>query len=138
MMAKHEIFHEPLMYRKLILIYFSFYNFSCNPPSTNLVYFENLRYKHLFTYTHNNYDYTDVLFVEKYKSDKKLNQEELESLALNYAAKSNNHEKNLVCVKYINNEFTQNDYIDKYHIASVYFYIENNKRKIKQFYSYDK
>jgi len=126
------------MYRKLILIYFSFYNFSCNPPSTNVVYFENLRYKHLFTYTHNNDEYTDVLFVEKYKSDKKLNQEELESLALNYAAKSNNHDKTLVCVKYINNEFAQNDYIDKYHISSVYLYTENNKIEVEQFYRYDK
>ena len=81
------------MYRKLKLFYFSLYLFSCTQPSTNLQYFENIRYKHLFTYTHNNNEYTDVLFVEKYKSDKKLSQKELEALALNYAAKSNKHNK---------------------------------------------
>ena len=114
------------------------YSFSCSQPSTNLQYFENLRYKHLFTYTHNDTEYTDVLFVEKYKSGEKPSQQELESLALNYAEKSDKHNKILVCIKYINNELAQNDYVDEYRVASVYFFFENNERKIKQFYRYDK
>jgi hypothetical protein len=122
------------MYWKLILICFSVYSFSCGQSHTNLQYFENLRYKPLFTYTHSDTAYTHVLFVEKYKSGKKLGQEELEALALNYAA----HNRNIICVQYINNEFAQNDYVDEYRIASVYFFFENNERKIKQFYRYDK
>ena len=124
------------MHRKLILICLSLIFLSCRQPSTNLVYFHDIVYKHLFTYDGSLYGH--VLFVKNYKTHKVPNQKELEEFAFYYSSEQNNNKptKKIDYIKFISEEFAQSDEIDEYPIASIYLQYENDEVKIKKFYQH--
>jgi hypothetical protein len=111
----------------------------CSQPSTNLVYFKDLTYKHLFTYDGSSYSH--VLFVKNRKTQKIPNQVEMEQLALHYAhlhSKIEPSKKKIDYIKFISEEFAQKDEIDEFGIANVHLEYENGEIKVKQFYKFDK
>lgn len=122
------------MYRKLIFIYLFLFFISCSQPSTNLVYFHDIGYKHLFTY--NGSLYGHVLYVKNRKTNKAPNQKELEEFTIYYSIEQNKKEstKKIDYVKFISEEFAQKDEIDEYHIATIYLQYKSDEPKIKQFY----
>ncbi len=124
------------MHRKLILICLSLIFLSCRQPSTNLVYFHDIVYKHLFTYDGSLYGH--VLFVKNYKTHKVPNQKELEEFAFYYSSEQNKKKptKKIDYIKFISEEFAQSDEIDEYRIARIYLQYENGEVKIKNFYQY--
>ncbi len=124
------------MHWKLILICLSLIFLSCRQPSTNLEYFHDIVYKHLFTYDGSLYGH--VLFVKNYKTHKVPNQKELEEFAFYYSSEQNKKEsiKKIDYIKFISEEFAQSDEIDEYPIASIYLQYENDEVKIKKFYQH--
>jgi|GEM_PF-6725932 len=124
------------MHWKLILICLSLIFLSCRQPSTDLVYFHDIAYKHLFTRGGSLYGH--VLFVKNYKTHKVPTQKELEEFAIYYSSEQNKKEsiKKIDYVKFISEEFAQSDEIDEYPIASIYLQYENDEVKIKKFYQH--
>lgn len=111
----------------------------CTQISTNLVYFKNLTYKHLFTYDGSSYSH--VLFVKNRKTQKIPNQVEMEQLALHYAhlhSKIEPGKKKIDYIKFISEEFAQKDEIDEFGIANVGLKYENDQIIVTHFYRFDK
>ena len=124
------------MHWKLIIICLSFIFLLCRQPSTNLVYFHDIVYKHLYSYDGSLYGH--VLFVKNYKTHKVPNQKELEEFAFYYSSEQNKKKptKKIDYIKFISEEFAQSDEIDEYPIASIYLQYENDEVKIKKFYQH--
>jgi hypothetical protein len=122
------------MHLRLIFTFISLVVFSCTRLSTNLIYFQDTVYKHLFTYDGSSYCH--VVFVKNYKTGVAPNQKELEQLALHYALEYCKRDtvNKIDYIMFIHEEFAQKDEIDEFRLANVHLLYENDKINIKSFY----